>query len=379
MEVRKNLEILEGEGLKTAAEFTLHMLGKYAIGEKIVERYAFGREGRIVDPALSTIVAGIDFENPVLVAAGWDKKGWAVKGLYDLGFGGVEVGTVPLFGQYGNDKPRLWTINSTHSVGFNRLGFNSIGAERVGRNLEATGKLPCPVGVNIGLNKLMPADKAAWAHAEVVKWIYPFASYVVLGVSSPNTEQVRGLQAKGPLTDITIATNDAMSAEGGVKPLFYKIDGDRSLEEIHDIIEVAIEQKAAGIIAINTTTNQRIKAKYGERWANMMGGLSGADYEYQMRANEVVRHIYEQAGDKLEIIGVGGINTVLAAVNRIKSGASAVQVLTAMVEHRGRIASKISKGLQLVVAQEGISNIQELIGVRTNRGQKVLLSDITAY
>src|SRR5690606_24320606 len=127
--------------------------------------YGHGMTYRAQSPVLETKFAGINFDNPVWFAAGWDKRGRAVSGLYDLGFGGGEVGTVLPFPQPGNLKPRLWTIDREHSVGLNRLGFNSKGMEHVAGELDRQGKLPFPLGINVGKNALMPNEMAPWAHS----------------------------------------------------------------------------------------------------------------------------------------------------------------------------------------------------------------------
>ena len=363
-------EILKDEQLKTAAEITLNRLGATAIGRKALEYYAFGNDGRLVDDRLRIEISGIEFENPIFVGAGWDEKGKAVVGLHALGFGGAEVGTVPLFGQYGNDKPRLWTINKDHSVGMNRPGFNSDGCERVARNLGQHEMLPFPLGINIGLNKLMPSEKAPWAHAAVIEHIYPFAAYIALGISSPNTKQVRGLQRRQPLTEITQAMYSGMQPHGGNLPLFYKIDGDQDEKQIYEIVETALENNVTGIIAINSTNSESIKSKYGTRWAREAGGLSGDDQEFRDRATEVDRFIYEEAGDKLIVIGVGGIKDTKTALEKIKNGASAVQVVTAIRSSLGRVAAQINYGLVEQMERDGIRNIREYVGTNTKRGSK---------
>lgn len=366
--VHRRIEIIEGEGLKTAAEVALSGLSRTAFGEKLIELYAFGFGGRIADPSLHTTVAGIDFENPVLFGAGWDKKGRAVRGLHALGFAGGEVGTVLPYPQYGNEKPRLWTINEAHSVGLNRLGFNSLGMEAVAGYLEGLGELDFPIGINVGKNKIAPNEHAPWSSATVIKRLYPFASYFSLGVSSPNTPGLRSLQGKEPLRENIQASMEAMEESGGRKPLLIKIDGERSDGELHDLMEVSLEEGAAGIIAINTYSGSDLKAKYGERWAHEAGGLSGADPDYRKLANQVVKRLYEEAGADLAIVGVGGVSDTDTALDMIQNGASAVQVVTAIRPSWGRVAARISRGLVESLDKQGIKNIKELIGTNTHRG-----------
>jgi dihydroorotate dehydrogenase len=370
MNLQTHYEIAKGEQLKSAAEVMLHQMGRQALGRKALELYAFGLGGRIVDPALHTEIDGIHLENPIIVGAGWDKKGRAVLGLHALGFSAVEVGTVPLFGQYGNDKPRLWTIDKGHSVGMNRLGFNSIGAEGVDKNLGQHGEIDFPLGINLGLNKLMPIQQAAWAHAAVLKHVYSYASYIALGISSPNTAQVRGLQRKQPLTEVTIAVQEAMTQLGVVLPLYYKIDGDQSQQQIHELLEVAVENNVNGIVAINSTNDTAIKAKYGQRWANEAGGLTGADEDYRRKATETVRFIHEESGDKLTVMGVGGVDSAATALEKIKAGASVVQLVTAIRPSWFKVAAHINRGLVEQMQHDGVRNIREYVGVDTVRGAK---------
>lgn len=368
MNLQSHIEIIKGEGIKTAAEVTLHTLGDSRLGAKVIEAYAFEAKGRIDDERLHTTVAGIEFENPVQFGAGWDKKGRAVRGLYHLGFSGGDVGTVLPFRQYGNDQPRLWTINDNHSVGLNRLGFNSLGMDSVGEYLEAAQPLPCPVGINVGRNKIMPNEMACWAHAQVIKRLGKYASYIVLGISSPNTKDLRGLQSREPFRELIQTALAAMDETGRRVPLWAKIDAERSPAELDDMIEVMIEEGGAGFIAANTYMGSDLKAKYGSRWAQEAGGLSGADPEYRRLATKTVKYIYEQAGDRLGIIGAGGVDTASAALDKIKAGASAVQIVTAIRPSRGRVAARINRGLLEVINKENIGSIGELIGTETKRG-----------
>jgi dihydroorotate dehydrogenase len=363
-------ETYKGEDLKKIAELTLSGLSKYVTGQRLIEAYAFGLKGRIIDDSLRTVVAGIEFENPVHFGAGWDKVGRAVRGLYHLGFGGGEVGTVLPFKQYGSKQPRLWTINSEHSVGLNRQGFNTPGEEDVGENLEALGILPCPIGINVGKNKILPNEYAAWSHAEVISYLYKFGSYFVLDVSSPSTKGLRDLQDKGPLRESIQASHEAMDGKGERRPLLIKIDAERTEAELDDMIEVVVEEGAAGFIATNTYMASDLKAKYGERWANEDGGLSGDDPDYRRLTTGVVRYLHENAGDKLYIIGVGAVKDTATALDKIKAGASAVQVVTAIRPTWGKVAANTNKGLVEYMQKEGIANIQDLIGADTKRGVK---------
>jgi dihydroorotate dehydrogenase len=365
---RAALETFQGEGLKTLSEIALAGLSRHSLGERLIEAYAFDGGNRIVDDRLQTTVAGIDFESPILFGAGWDKKGRALNGLYALGFAGGDVGTVLPFGQSGNPKPRLWTVNHDHSVGLNCLGFNSPGEEVVKGYLEKTVSGRFPVGVNVGKNKILPNELAPWAHAEVVRTLGEYASYLVLGISSPNTANLRGLQDRGPLRENIQATQKANMSLSYPRPLFIKIDAERSPQELDDMIEVGLTEHIAGFIACNTYMGGDLKAAYGERWANQAGGLSGADPRYRALTTSVVRHIYEAAGDKLAVIGAGGVDSAETALDKIRAGASAVQIVTAIRPSKGKVAAKINHDLIERLYTENIATIQSLIGIDTTRG-----------
>lgn len=365
MEFRAAAETWRGEGLKTAAEVALAGLGRSRLGAAVMERYAFGGAGRVQDTALQTEVAGIMLENPVLFGAGWDKKGRAVKGLYALGFAGGTVGTVLPDPQFGNPKPRLWTIDAGHSVGLNRMGFNSPGMEAVEEYLQRLWPVPFPLGLSVGRNKLTPNEKAVEAHTRVIRRLGAFASYIELAISSPNTPGLRGLQNKGPLRELIQGAREATAL-----PIFAKIDAERSPGELDDMIEVALEEGLTGFVATNTYMGSGLKAEYGPRWGEEAGGLSGADPTYRQLATTVVRYLYEQAGDRLEIIGAGGVDTAEAVLDKLRAGASAVQVVTAVRPSKGRVAATINQGLVTCMAADGTRSIREYIGAATGRGAK---------
>ena len=355
--MRNRWETLQGENLKSAAELSLHGLARSRFGEHVL---GFVRGGeRIEDPRLHTEVAGLHLENPVMVGAGWDKKGWAVDGLYALGFSGVEVGSVLVHPQAGNPRPRLWTDQSTHSVGLNRLGFNSAGMEAVAANLERQHRVGI-TGISLGKNKLTPDSQAPWAHAAVAERLYDYADYFVINVASPNTPGLRNLLDPKPLTDIVRATQEVLDAKGQ-KPLFIKTTVDLAQEDLDRVLQVCIEEGVTGIIDTNTTIDDEIKARYG--WRGQMGGVSGNDPSYRQLANERMEYITRTTrGSGLQRIGVGAINDAASAIDRIKAGAQAVQVVTGIRQHKGRIAKKINEGILEEIDRTGVQNVQELVG-----------------
>jgi len=297
-----------------------------------------------------------------MVGAGWDKAGKAVRGLYALGFSGVEVGSVLAFPQEGNPKPRQFMIGP--GVCLNNLGFNTPdeGLSEVARNLDRYIGSRIPIGISIGKNKNIEARLAPWLHAIVARRLYDHASYFVINVSSPNTPGLRVLQDKGPLTDIVQAVNSVMDERGKRKPLFVKISPDLTFFALDDVIEVALNNKA-GIIACNTTDNQDIKGKYGQNWRNMPGGVSGDDLDYRAMVNEKIRHIRSQDKD-IEIIGVGGVNSPETALEKMEEGANVIQVVTGIRSEGPSVANKINRGIARRMDRDGVKSVSEYTNLR---------------
>jgi dihydroorotate dehydrogenase len=351
---------LNSEVWHTRAREALHLAETTPFTLKLLELFA-DRHQRFSDERLHVCLGGIEFENPVIVGAGWDKAGRAIKGLYTLGFAGVEVGTVVAYPQEGNPKPRQFML--APGVTLNRLGFNSPGMQAVAKNLERYKGNGIPVGISLGKNRAVEARDAPEAHAIVAEKLYLYAAYFAINVSSPNTPGLRALQDKKPLTDIVQAVNETMDRMGGRKPLLVKIAPELSQDAVNDVIEVVLDNGLTGIIATNTTINPDIKAAYGERWRNEEGGVSGDDSAYRKMATEKVAHIYRETRGKIAIMGVGGIKDAASALEKIKAGAQIVQVITGIRGEGTAIAGKINRGIVEYMEKEGVKNIQELVGV----------------
>lgn len=354
-------ETLESERLKHAAEFSLHALARYGFGQKLME-WAQGGE-RIFDERLETEVGGMMLENPVLVGAGWDKKGWAVDGLYALGFAGTEVGTVVVHPQDGNPQPRMWY---RAGAGLNQLGFNSPGMEKVAYFLEGQKQRPGGlhqgrVGISLGKNKLTPDEHAPWAHAAIAERLYDYADYFVLGVSSPNTPGLRGLLQPKPLTEIVQAVQEVLRAKED-KPLFVKTTIDLSQEDLDSVIAVCLDNNVTGIIDSNTTVDDNLKALYG--WRGQAGGLSGDVPQFRQVATARMRYITRTTrGTGLQRIGVGGINDAQTAIERLEAGAQVVQVVTGIRQRRGHIAHEINQGILDHLTEHGAQSVQDIVGI----------------
>ncbi len=366
--IRPILDRLDSATWHDIAREALHLAEISPITLKILEQFAYGRR-RYGNERLRVKVAGVEFENPLIVGAGWDKSGRAVKALWQLGFAGVEVGSVLAKPQPGNPKPRQFML--TPEVALNWLGFNSPGMEAVARNLERYKDSNIPIGISIGKNRDVDAENAPEAHAVVVRRLYEYASYFAVNVSSPNTPGLRKLQDKGPLTNIVQAVNAAIkevasSSSGptnGIKPVFVKISPELSNEAVDDVIDVVISNNLAGIIATNTTEDADIKAKYGEKWRNKTGGLSGNDKDFIKMSTDKIAYIHKKAGDRLEIIGVGGVHDTETALEKIRSGAKLLQVVTAIRAEGTTVAGRINRGLVEYMEKEGIKSLDEIVGV----------------
>jgi dihydroorotate dehydrogenase len=351
---------LDSETWHTRAREALHLAEATPFTLKLLEQFADHRR-RFVDERLQVVLGGIELDNPVLVGAGWDKAGRAVKALYTLGFSGVEVGTVVAYPQEGNPKPRQFML--APGVTLNRLGFNSPGMAAVAHNLQRYNGSGIPIGISLGKNKEVPAEDVPHAHATIAERLYDFAAYFAINVSSPNTPGLRALQDKKPLTDIVQAVNETMDSKGGRKPVFVKIAPELSPGAIDDVIEVVLDNGLTGIIATNTTVNPDIKAKYGERWRNEAGGLSGNDPDYRSMATGQVAHIYRQTQGKIEIIGVGGVKDAQTALEKMKAGAKVVQVVTGIRGEGTALAGRINRGIVDFMEKEGVRSVQELVGI----------------
>lgn len=362
--IRPVLDRLDSERWHGIAREILHIAELTPASLDLLRYLGCGSTKRFTHPGLHVNLAGIDLDNPLLVGAGWDKSGRAVKALWKLGFSGVEVGSVLEYPQPGNPKPRQFMLNP--GVCINWLGFNSPGMERVAVNLRRYKGSGIPVGISIGINRFVMPKHSPMAHAAVAEYLYDYASYFAINVSSPNTENLRKLQEKEKLNDIVRAVAHVNSEHGSSKPVFVKIAPELSYSQIDDVISVVTENKLAGIIATNTTNRPEIKAKYGERWKYTPGGLSGDDDDYRKMSNERIAHIYRQVGREIDIIGVGGVKDRKTAIEKLRSGARALQLVTGLRGEGLSVADTINRGLADYMEKEGIKNIDEIVGTGVN-------------
>ena len=310
---------------------------------------------------LKTNILGMEFRNPIGLAAGFDKNAIALKNLSRLGFGFLEAGTVTPRPQTGNPRPRVFRLSKDEAI-INRLGFNNNGLENYALNLEKAKKVirSCPIGANIGKNK--ETDDAISDYILGVRTLCSLANYITVNVSSPNTPGLRDLQAKPKLEKLVSSVMNEKARAGRNTPVFLKIAPDLNNQDIYDVASVAIEMKIDGLIATNTTISRPEQLTGSGR--EEAGGLSGAPL--RDLSTQIIRSLYQSTEGKIPIIGVGGIMTGADAYYKIRSGASLVQVYSAMVYRGPYAAQYIASELSHAIAEDGFTNVSEAVGVDTD-------------
>ncbi|WP_400162573.1 quinone-dependent dihydroorotate dehydrogenase [Brevibacillus sp. TJ4] len=318
------------------------------------------------DERLQTKLWGHVFPNPVGLAAGFDKNAEVYHALAALGFGFIEVGTITPQGQPGNPKPRLFRLPA-HEAVINRMGFNNQGSFLVAKNLVDYAYADVPIGINIGKNKATPNEEAASDYSKCMDLLYSYGHYFVINISSPNTPNLRDLQETQSLRALIRAVREkARELEmRGIKqkPILLKVAPDMADEQMRDVVHAAVEEGIAGIIATNTTLSR--EAVQDHPYAEEAGGLSGRPLTG--RSTAWVKEIYQEVGDKVPIIGVGGIFTGEDAYEKIRAGASLVQVYTGMIYQGPGIAKQINKKLLQLMARDGFSHISQAIGADASK------------
>jgi len=302
--------------------------------------------------SLTTSVAGIGFPSPVGLAAGFDKDAEIADAALGLGFGFVEVGTLTPLAQEGNPKPRLFRLSEDRAV-INRMGFNNRGQADALQRLARRDRSRGIVGVNIGANK-DSADRIA-DYVQGVRAMSPVADYLTINISSPNTPGLRQLQDEGALRALLSAVQE-IRAIGG-PPVFLKVAPDLGEGEPDQIVRVAVQHDVDAIIVANTTVSRpRLKSRHAEE----AGGLSGEPLK--QLALDALRRFRSASGGSLPLIAAGGIASADDAWERIRAGASLIQIYSAMVYEGPGLARRIAKGLVGKLAEEGFASIAEAVG-----------------
>ena len=313
---------------------------------------------------------GLSFSNPVGLAAGFDKNGVAVDALSALGFGFIEVGTVTLEPQPGGAKPRIFRLPLDRAL-INRLAFNNAGAANVARNLS-NAQPDCVLGINIGKGRDTPIESANPDYLKTLELLYPFADYIAINVSSPNTPELRELQRPellGRLLADLQSRNQQLAAEhkrAQALPLLLKIAPGLGDGELQSVVEMAMRSRIAGIIATNTTTSRQGLITNPETvTACGAGGLSGAPLA--RRATEAISLIHRLSKGTLTIIGVGGIFTAADAWEKICAGASLVQLYTGFIYEGPGVARRINDGLAEILKSSGFRSLDDAVGCRAQK------------
>ena len=282
-------------------------------------------------------IFGLEFKNPVGLAAGFDKNAKLFNELTCFGFGFIEVGTVTPKAQNGNPKKRLFRLVDDEGV-INRMGFNNDGMSKITTRLKKNKNVL--IGGNIGKNKSTPNNQAVNDYLLCFNYLHDFVDYFVVNVSSPNTPNLRELQNKEPLIEILKSIKAENLTKSKPKPILLKISPDLSKSNISDIVEIVLSLKIDGIIATNTTIQRNnLKSKN----MNESGGLSGKPI--LERSNEVIRYISEKSKGSIPIIGVGGIHSAQDAIDKINAGADLIQIYTGFIYEGPSLIRSINKAL----------------------------------
>jgi dihydroorotate dehydrogenase len=334
-------------------EWALRLLG-------VIERcpkvgYLLKKAFEYRDPRLRVGLFGLQFCSPVGLAAGFDKNCLVPRSLAGFGFSHIEVGTVTPLPQEGNPRPRIWKLGKDRAV-INWMGMPNVGIEVLVENLKKVRERDFVLGVNIGKGTATALEEAWRDYALAFDRSHHYADYMAINVSCPNAPEFRRLQGKEFLDDLI----GGIKSLGSAPPLLLKIDPDLSFPEIDDILTVAEAHRIAGIIATNTTVSrENLRSRYKDK----PGGLSGLPLKE--RSTRIIGYIHQQTKGSLPIIGVGGIFRAEDALEKIKAGASLIQVYTGFVFDPLKgpfVVKNINRGLSRVLELEGAKSIGDLVG-----------------
>jgi len=323
----------------------------------------------VKDRRLQQTLWGLDFENPLGLAAGFDKDGTAAGMWSSFGFGFAELGAVTLYAQPGNPRPRMFRLPEDKAA-LNRMGANNLGAAVMADTLEQTWKQEprkIPIGVNLCKSKITTLEDAAADYLGSFQYLEQVADYFVINVSSPNTPGLRSLQSGEQLEPILSSLQRANTHQ---KPILIKIAPDLEWQDIQDILNLATSYNLAGVIATNTTIrrdglNTKILKETGKSIQEETGGISGLPVKE--RSTEVIRFIYQETAGKIPIIGVGGIFNADDAWAKIIAGASILQVYTGWVYEGPWMVNQVLSGLSSKLKEKGLDSIRDAVGLEHKR------------
>jgi dihydroorotate dehydrogenase len=309
------------------------------------------------DSMFQTKIFGKDLDNPIGMAAGFDKNAEVYNALFKLGFGFVEVGTITPLKQYGNPKPRVFRLLEDEAL-INRLGFNNHGAEIVKDRIKRNKKIGL-LGINIGPNK----DSSDRLNDYLIglKTFYDDADYITINISSPNTENLRTFHEGNKLQDLLKSIMEEKKSLNSNIPIAVKVSPDISEDQVSQISEILLEHEIKAIIVSNTSEATRDKLSNIQR--HQKGGLSGKPIEE--KSNILINRFYKLLKGKIKIIGVGGVDSGQTAYNKFLAGADFIQLYTGMVFKGPNIAGIIKKELKELFIRDGIKNYTEIVGNKT--------------
>ena len=296
-------------------------------------------------------------DNPIGMAAGFDKNAEVYNPLFKLGFGFVEVGTITPIKQFGNPKPRIFRLQEDEAL-INRLGFNNFGAENISsriRSIKPNGLL----GINIGPNS--DTKNRLNDYLICIKKFHDIADYITINISSPNTEKLRDFHENDKLEELLSSINEEMKNLNSKTPVVVKISPDISIEKANQITEVILKYEIKAIIVSNTTEENRDKLKSANKYQK--GGLSGKPLEE--KSNDLINIFYNSLRGKIPIIGVGGIDSGKSAYAKFLAGANFIQLYTGMVYEGPNIIIKIKKELKKLLKNIGVNNFNEIVGKKS--------------
>ena len=306
------------------------------------------------DTFFKTRLFNKDLENPIGMAAGFDKNAEVYNSLFNLGFGFVEVGTVTPLKQYGNPKPRVFRLVEDNAL-INRLGFNNLGAKNIFERIKANNQKGL-LGINIGPNK--DSKDRLDDYVQCLKIFCDVADYITINISSPNTEDLRSFHDQLRLNDLLGAINKEKKNLNSNVPIVVKISPDISDNDVTIISEVLISNNIDGIIISNTSDATRDNLKDFQKYQK--GGLSGKPITE--KSTKLISQFYRKLNGKIKIIGVGGVDSGLSAYEKFRAGASYVQLYTGMVYRGPNIVNMIKKELRELLLKDGVNNFSEIIG-----------------
>jgi dihydroorotate dehydrogenase len=307
-------------------------------------------------PILETTLAGLRLQNPLGLAAGFDKNGVALGPLSRAGFGFIEVGATTPRPQYGNPRPRLFRLPADNAA-INRFGFNNLGMDAMISRLENRPK-QAVLGLNLGANK--DSDDRAQDFATVLKNCGPYLNFATVNVSSPNTERLRDLQGRDALTGLLDGVINTRETLANPIPVFLKVAPDLTDADLDDIADVARATKIDGIVATNTTL---ARDDLTDPAKAEKGGLSGAPL--MTRSTEILAGLYQRTDGKIPLIGVGGISSAADAYSKIKAGATALQLYTALSYQGLSLVPEILTGLAELLEADGHTSVEQARGTAT--------------